>query len=125
MGEEHIRGLRPLRIPSGWEVRWNTFYDVDPEGLSKEELNELSEDILLLVHRCAGVVPDLGWYGSPGHYRLEAFRWFDDTEQMRQSLSQPLQELVSRSTDEIAQTIDAWLTRYSDIFYKVPPLRHK
>lgn len=125
MDEKRTWELYPLRIPSGWTMRFNSFCEVDPATLTDEELLMFSEDMLWLTNEHRGVQLDLGWYGKPGYYGLEAHLWFKDKEQMRESLFHPLAEFTTRSPHEVAQTINSWLAKYSDIFYKLPKLKRK
>jgi hypothetical protein len=68
-----FRRLVALRIPSGWEVAFNNFADIDdPHALTPQERDAyLSQDLLTL--RSAAHVLEVGWRpdGNPdGLYRL-------------------------------------------------------
>jgi hypothetical protein len=55
--------LQALRIPSGWLIRYNQFYEVDCND-EQEENNWMwfSEDLLQLVNEHWRRLLDLGWY---------------------------------------------------------------
>jgi hypothetical protein len=53
--------LQPLRIPSGWRVRFNDWAEVEPEH--PDPTMHLSEDMLLLEHEQCNLIVDVGWYG--------------------------------------------------------------
>lgn len=66
--ELHQIRLQPFRIPAGWTVILNSFYDLDPgadvkvTGLPDEDPWELfTQDMLQLQNALAGIVVDLGW----------------------------------------------------------------
>lgn len=117
--------LYPLRIPTGWFVRWNTFCDVDPSALSEDERKLLSEDLLQLENRHFGVVLDMGWSWQMQAFGLTVIRSFTDDEKMKASWGAPLEELTTCSTHEAAETIEAWLRNYSDHAYVAAKLKRK
>ncbi len=55
-----------LNIPTGWAVKWNEFYDIDPLDISNTKSKELSiflqEDMLWIEKQEYNI--DLGWYGG-------------------------------------------------------------
>lgn len=63
--------LQPLRIPYGWRVIHNMFFDVDPDPNLKIEGYQEScwllfdEELLLLEHDKYEFIIDLGW--NPSH----------------------------------------------------------
>jgi hypothetical protein len=77
------RPLIPLRIPAGWEVRFNNFVELGPpEALAPEDRDAyLSQDVLAIRSTApagpsAGYALDVGWSadGDPtGEYRLTVF----------------------------------------------------
>jgi hypothetical protein len=86
--------LVPLRIPSGWEVRFNNLVELrSPTTLTEEERDAyLSQDLLLLRSTApepgpsAGFVLDVGWTpdGSlDGAYRLRVGREAGGEPQVR------------------------------------------
>lgn len=105
--------LVPLRIPSGWAVTFNSFWEIDPVVQNGELVNadDFTQD-LLVVER---VVPpgtswppyilDLGWYPEAepkGRYRLTL---------ERRDTGEALKTVESRNREEIRETIDRWLDR--------------
>jgi len=66
--------LQPLRIPTGWDVTWNTFYEADPIHFNEEDSNfclNFTEDLLQMKR--GNIILDLGWYPEckvDGEYRL-------------------------------------------------------
>lgn len=74
-----FRPLVPLRIPSGWEVRFNNFVEIEDDMDASERAAYLSQDLLSIRSTApegspaAGWALDLGWRpdGDPdGAYRL-------------------------------------------------------
>jgi hypothetical protein len=74
-----FRPLIPLRIPSGWEVRFNNFVELPGDLGARERAAYLSQDLLSIRSTApegaptAGWELDLGWHpdGDPaGVYRL-------------------------------------------------------
>ena len=69
-----------LRIPSGWLVAQNHFYDVTPSSVCSDGRLDFPfvQDILQLRNRNLRMPLDLGWYpdGDPnGSYRLVLVQW--------------------------------------------------
>lgn len=55
--------LQPLRIPTGWTVRWNSFYTIDPADLASDDVQWLlDEDLLQMSQEHFNRVLDVGWY---------------------------------------------------------------
>jgi hypothetical protein len=79
--EISLSKLQPLKIPSGWEVQINKFYDVDPESLNQNNVDAedpvwmlFDNTLLFLVMRAANIVVDMGWvpmWEPDGSYLLE------------------------------------------------------
>ena len=103
--------FQPLRIPTGWNVSWNTFFEIDARFRSWDDTSwHFDEDMLQLVNRHRGVIVDLGWhpsYRSTGHFRLVAVPVGGDWDQ-------PLRTLQTRSRRKVVTAIEAWLAWYSD-----------
>jgi hypothetical protein len=60
--------LQSLKIPTGWTVTWNQFYDIEPnsniylDGLPDGDVWELFlQDLLQLKHFNKNIILDLGW----------------------------------------------------------------
>src|SRR5438105_712067 len=74
--------LQPPRIPSGWSVRWNNFFEVEPGSKSWDDNRRyFDEDMLLLENQVQGVAVDLGWYPSSrasGSFMVVAVRQSGD-----------------------------------------------
>jgi len=103
--------LMPLRIPSGWKVFFNIFFDTDPIVENDEFVNfdEFTEDLLSIVRDWVEAplrhhyAIDLGWYPSesfPGSYRLSLIN-LDNGAILR------VYESVDR--EKIRQAIEEWL----------------
>ena len=102
-----------LRIPTGWWVAKNDFYDLSPEVLdgNLSPAGVFVQDILS-IERWRGGTPvspeqdfvlDLGWYpdGDPeGRYRLVL---------LRKNWDHVLQTFESRDRYAIQRTLDRWL----------------
>lgn len=131
----------PLRIPAGWMIAQNNFYDVAPNSVLNEGRLDFPfvQDILQLNNRHLRMTLDLGWYpdGDPrGSFRLALIQW--DTppnhhEMPKQTITQtrngikyrytlepvllgnawdhPLVEFTSTSQHEIAEQIDEILMK--------------
>lgn len=54
--------LQPLRVPTGWTVRWNTFYRIDFADLASDDAQWLFEDLLQMSQEHFNRVLDVGWY---------------------------------------------------------------
>ena len=116
--------LVPLRIPTGWAVKWNTLFDEPPlneDGTPNKFHNDSPDQLLIkqLYSRHSGILStldedqiaiDAGWKYLPltsdvkdranGCYKLTAYRgtW---EHILRQHYCANLQELVA--------TVEAWL----------------
>jgi hypothetical protein len=105
----------PLRIPTGWAVVWNTFFEGEPLIEAGVFVNaaDFDEDLLRIEsisfdgqrwHTDArSYIVDLGWYPTEnpnGRYRLALLR--GDWDHV-------LTTYESRDIREICDTIDRWL----------------
>jgi hypothetical protein len=114
--------LQALRIPTGWRVGWNRFFDVEPEFKTYDQASgNFDEDILQMENEWAGVLIDLGWYPSckwPGAFRLVVIRRYEDHDQMCMSWDKPLRSLRTRSKEKVVRTLERWLEWYAEHFVK-------
>lgn len=93
--------LQPLRIPSSWEVSYNSLEELDPKELGTEKSEKwfnFTEDLLQIKNTRYNIVLDVGWYPEAdpaGSYGLELIKNSD--------WSSPL---VSFSTSDKNKLID-------------------
>ena len=57
------RALQPLRIPAGWVVAYNSWYEADPNEPGAADW--LQEDLLQVHHPGNDRLLAVGWYGPP------------------------------------------------------------
>lgn len=102
--------LQPLRITSGWTVKYNNFSEYDPETDSPEDSLELCEDLLQIENN--NLLVDLGWYGGydNGRYIL----YMVDTT-MENPFYNPVHKLETRSKKEVLYYLEYW-TDYNHYF---------
>ena len=116
--------LMPLKIPSGYAVCYNEFYDIDPE-ISQDEDELLknweyfTEDILQIRKMIikngewisnpdVGYIIDLGWYQDGninGEYDLKLAILKDKEWNI-------IKEFKSRNRFKIRDTIEEWMKLY-------------
>jgi hypothetical protein len=111
--------LQPLRIPKGWAVEWNTFFDVEPRFKSWDETSwNFKTDMLLLSNEHRGVSINLEWspaFRAGGAFVLTAVRHVHDPEHGRSGdWDRPLKRVNTRSKRKAVATIEAWLDWYSN-----------
>src|SRR5712671_1310628 len=92
--------LQPLRTPTGWLVQWNTFFDVEPNFGSYDQISwNFGEDMLLVSNERVGIAIALGWhpaYRSPGMFQMVAARIYEDEDKSIASWDAPLRKLRTR-----------------------------
>ena len=106
----------PLRIPSGWMVTQNHFYDIVPsEVLNEGRLDyPFVQDVLQLHNQHLRMTLDLGWYpdGDPnGSFRLVLIQWDEQpnhNEMPKQSITQMRNGIKYRYTLEPELVGNAW-----------------
>ncbi len=89
------RILVSLRVPSGWYVEHNVFYD-------SSEASDLVEDLLLATHRNYGFSLMLGWLpagDAAGAFRLVL---------ARTTSADPLRVFVTTEAGEVVDCINRW-----------------
>jgi hypothetical protein len=104
--------LQPLRIPAGWNVVSNNFFDVEPgdniyiNGLPDGDIWELFlQDMLLLRDERNQLLLDLGWQPEAdpnGNYSLILIK--------NEDWSNPIASHESQSKSEIVDKINSWLS---------------
>lgn len=74
MSTDNESYLQPIRIPSGWEVTYNTFPDLDP---TEETINEFQgSSLLMLLHPSANRLVDVFWKPEldiNGSFKMEVY----------------------------------------------------
>lgn len=95
--------LQPLRITSGWTVKYNNFSEYDPETDGKKYSLELCQDLLQLQNN--NILVDLGWYGDfdSGYYKM----YMVDTTH-ENLWDKPLEYLETRSEKEVLYYLEYW-----------------
>lgn len=98
--------LQPLRIPSGWTVKYNNFSEYDLQTHGTEYAYELNEDLLQLEY--CNVLIDLGWYPSMdinGRYVM----YFVNTNN-KNYFDNPIDVFESKSKKEIILKLEYWIS---------------
>lgn len=109
--------LKPFRIASNWKIMWNKLEDIEPDDINPDDdawLFVFLQDMVYItteytykkdkktIKRTLAI--DLGWYPDGdvnGNYRLVAI--LDD------NWSEPILEMETRSTKEVADTMELWM----------------
>jgi hypothetical protein len=105
--------LQSLKIPTGWTVTWNQFYDIEPnsniylDGLLDGDVWELFlQDLLQLKHFNKNIILDLGWTpeaNPEGSYLLQVIADED--------WSTPIVVYKSKNKSEVVGKIDDLLLK--------------
>jgi len=97
--------LQSLRIPTGWEVSYNKFLEIEPNSLEKGNSIwiHFTQDILQLkyIFKNVKLTVDLGWYPETeidGTFRLAIIK--------NEEWENPLEVFESRSKVEIVEKIE-------------------
>lgn len=107
--------LQPLRIPSSWEISYNSFVELDPEKLNNDEKEKwinFTENLLQVKHIKYNIFVDVGWYpeGDPsGSYGLELIKNND--------WRNPLLSFDTKKKDEIVEKIELLLWQVGEGYY--------
>lgn len=103
--------LQELRIPAGWFVSYNQFYDIAPSEEAVESIDTVfTQDILQFENKFRNRLIDLGWYPE-GDYRNGAYRLVVYEGDFLGNL---LYELTSRDKREIVSEINRLLSQVTD-----------
>jgi hypothetical protein len=94
--------VMPLRIPTGWAVRYNGFFEAENPGLLESQDLLWLEQVDSSTGVCTGLFVDLGWYGSreEGTFRLLLLK--DDWDHI-------LERFESRDRLAIVHELERWL----------------
>jgi hypothetical protein len=105
--------LQSLKIPTGWTVTWNQFYDIEPnsniylDGLPDGDVWELFlQDLLQLKHFNKNIILGLGWTpeaNPEGSYLLQVIADED--------WSTPIVVYKSKNKSEVVGKIDDLLLK--------------
>lgn len=122
---ENLQILQPLRIPAGWKIIFNDFFALNPAQYTDYDTDfweNFVEDMLYIVYEQSykkdkttytkKIAVDLGWYPEMdvnGEFALYVIK--DD------DWNCPLAEFRSRNQEEIVETIEAFLKKYSTSCY--------
>lgn len=112
--------LMSLKIPAGWAVTYNQFFDlsIEDKALPPEDLELFGEDILqiesMILENGAWILPlehfliDLGWYPEAdpkGHYKL-LLVLVDSTKSKKWK---ELRTFRSKDRFEVRDMLEYWL----------------
>ena len=102
--------LQPLRIPIGWHVAWNTFYELDPKFKTYDDFSwNFKTDMLLLNNEQQRLAIDLSWHPtacSAGHFYVTLVELIGDNDA---DWRHPIEVIETRSRRKVVQTIEQWL----------------
>ncbi|QDH21688.1 hypothetical protein [Saccharibacillus brassicae] len=107
--------LLPLRIPSGWEVSYNSLTEMDPSQQKTDDENvwfNFTEDLLQVKHTKFGILLDVGWYPErdpDGYYGLELIKNYD--------WSNPLVSVDTKDIQDLAERIESLLWQSGTGYY--------
>jgi hypothetical protein len=111
--------LQPLRIPTGWSIRWNDFCALDPATIPDADSPlwlYLHEDMLQIENTQTSTIIDLGWYpdgDAAGAFRALVIQRYGDAERDRRAWDTPLATHTSRSLHEAVAQLETWLLQYT------------
>ena len=92
----------PLRIPTGWSVRWNGFFEAEhPSCVESQDLLWV-EQVDSSTGQARGPFVDLGWYGGrdDGKFRLVM---------LDGDWSRELARFESRERGKVVEILESWL----------------
>ncbi|MBO1063104.1 MAG: hypothetical protein HEQ14_19905 [Aphanizomenon flos-aquae CP01] len=105
--------LQSLKIPTGWTVTWNQFYDIEPnsnmycDGLPDGDVWELFlQDLLQLKQINKNIILDLGWIpeaNPEGSYHLQIIA--------NEDWSTPILVYESKNKSEVVEKINDLLLK--------------
>ena len=103
--------LQPLRIPSGWTVDFNDFYEVEPTFKTYDDSAwNFKEDMLQIKHERFRLLVDLGWYPtarSTGGFGLRLLHFLG--EDKGADWENPIEFVQTRSKRKVVKVIEDWL----------------
>ena len=112
---------QPLRIPPGWTIGWNTFYEVDPSEETKGWFGGSS--LFYAVNKGRRFMIDVEWrpeFDPSGNFRMSVhYVPYPRTEKGRRAKEEEfsargaqLQHLFeTRLRSELVRELEAWLER--------------
>lgn len=89
--------LNPIRIPAGWIVQWNIWYDDDHNSQDLLWLNQIDVN----SYKTSGIFIDVGWYQDT-YKAVLADNWDDE----------PFTEIISADASEVIEAIEEWMLNY-------------
>ena len=107
-----------LRIPPGWDVILNSFYEAKAKFKSWDKVSmNYTTDMLSIISAFHGVAIDLDWkpsHMSTGHFYLVAIGRDSKNDPDSWNWEKPVRMLRTRSRRKVVATIEAWLEWYSE-----------
>lgn len=96
-----MKRLQSIRIPNGWTVSYNNWYECDPEDDFSDDF--LVEDLYQIFNEKYDILVDIGWYGSveEGSFCLILLQHDFHGEE--------LAKFTSRKRLEILEALECWL----------------
>ncbi len=111
--------LSPIRITSGWTMKYNNFTEYDPEQDGAQYCYELNEDLILLENQ--NLIIDLGWY--PAMNLKGCYIMYLVDKNRENPFLVPLDRFQTKSKKEIISKLEYWMSeghyqKYIQIYTK-------
>ena len=91
--------IHPLRIPEGWVVRYNNFWEINPKTLDSDDERWFlfTDSLLLLYHEKSAITLDLGWtldLSPKGNYQVFIVKEPDWEHPMKEFSSDDVEKVI-------------------------------
>lgn len=130
--EQWWKQLKPFRLAPNWTIKWNKLADIEPDDVKQDDdawLFIFVQDMTCMESEYTykenqktvrhTLVVDLGWYPEgdmEGCYELTAI--------LDNDWNAPILEMKTRSTQEVADTIELWTFETLKNWHILPKIRN-
>lgn len=107
---------QPLRVPAGWQIDWNTFFEEDPTTPENSSGYYFGgADLFLATSARRRLAVDLEWRTSvqnpaAGHYLLRILRMAESPEGLQADWHNVIHQFESNSRADVVRVLEEWLT---------------
>jgi hypothetical protein len=111
--ERNTLTLQKLKVPDGWIITYNNFFDIDPLKINNSTdilWNIFTEDLLQIKNEHKNIILDLGWYpemNQNGNYCIKLIKDYN--------WEKPLININNNSKYIIVKIIEKILLKYRQV----------
>jgi len=122
--------LQPLIIPSGWKIKYNSLFEIEPsknfvlengpEGFTIWDIY-FKQDLYQAENERRGILIDVGWYPEndpEGYYNISVVKSHYENKRIKYDWEHPLEEIQVKELKKLTNTLNVLFLKISNNEYE-------